>query len=195
MPYSDLYDYCQTQPIYVRRNSIKAKILEITGKDKLPIAVSGLDVSLVRGLFFSIESDCRWVKQFGSDVIVIARDIQHSRGKGNLCWDRFITVKEMMHLFDTEEEVCDTGQKFDELISQFTMNFDGQNVHMTSEIKCFWRALGVLCPNKDRVELKQRFEAGNMMKYDIALQLRIPEQYVGYLLHDNYAHFIEFALS
>ena len=192
MSYKNLYDYCQEQTIPISRKVLKSKLLEVTGKEKLAFAVSSnLNPKDVRGMFLSVGSDNAWAAQHGCDVVVLSRGIWAKSEGGNYCWDRFITCKEMMHLFDTEDEISDTGEKFDQILSAFFMTFDGNSPIVNSEIKGFWRALGVLCPERQRQEFAQKVSAGNMTNYDVALKLRIPEQYVGQLLSDRFINGIE----
>lgn len=196
MPYKELYDYCQEQRIPVSRKKIKAKLLEITGKDKLAFAVSSnLNPRDVRGMFLSIQSNHAWAQQHGCDVVVLSRAIWEKSPNGNYCWDRFITTKEMMHLFDTDEEMSDTGAKFDEILTALFLTYDGSSPIVHSETKCFWRAMGVLIPEGPRREFTQKVSAGNMTFYDVALKFRIPEQYVGFILSDKYELIMESIIS
>lgn len=191
MNYKKLYDYCQEQDVHVSRKVIKNKLLEVTGRDKLAFAVSSnLNPKDVRGMFLSVESNNDWVKQYGSDVVVLSREIWSKTNGGNYCWERFISTKEMMHLFDTEEEISDTGEKFDQILSAFFMTFDGTSPIVSSEIKGFWRALGILCPEELRTQYAQKVSSGNMTNYDVALKLRIPEQYIGQLLSEKFLDII-----
>lgn len=186
MSYEDLYNFCQLQPAPVSRKIIRQKLQEITGRRIAFTVSSNLNPRDVRGMFLSVESSNAWVTQHGCDVVVLSRKIYAKTLGGNYCWDRFITVKEMMHLFDTKEEMSDTGEKFDEILSAFFMTYNGSSPVVSSEIKGFWRALGVLCPERIRQEYAQNVRGGSMTNYDVALKLRIPEQYIGQLLSDKF---------
>jgi hypothetical protein len=185
MSYNELYQHFKNSELPVSRKEIKTELLNVTGKNKLAITVSSsLVASDCRGLFASVESDCAWVKQHGCDVVVLSRDIW-SKSKlptSNYCMERFITVKEMMHLFDGEDEACDTGEDFDALVAQFVGTQADRTPQFVSEIKCFWRALGLLCPEDKRLA----FADGDLSDYEIALQLRIPEQYVENLFSTSF---------
>lgn len=196
MPYQELFEYCQQQDIPVSRKLIRAKLLEVTETERIAFAVSGnLNPNDVRGMFLSIESDHPWVRQHGSHVVVISRAIYAKTEGGNQCWDRFITTKEMMHLFDTEEEASDTGEKFDEILSAFFMTYDGTSPVVGSEVRCFWRAMGVLCPEEARKDLMQKVSSGSLSNFDAALKLKIPEQYVGHVLSDKYLNIMDDILN
>lgn len=197
MRFKNLHDYFVESGPKVSRREIRDKLLEVTGKEKLPIAVSSsLKAKNVRGMFLSLESESEWVKRYGSDVIVISRDIFSKSDTGNYCWERFVSVKEMMHLFDTQAEMSDTGERFDAVISQFSLTYTGERTEqMASEVKCFWRALALLCPERHRLQFKQDFAQGKIDTLGIALKFRIPEQYVGNLLLEKYEEILEDALT
>ncbi len=190
MPYVDLYNFCQDLSLPISRRKIKPKLLELTNKEKLAIAVSSnLKAPDCRGLFLSINSKSDWVKQNGCDVIVLSRDIfsKSNSPTSNYCMERFITIKEMMHLFDDDTEACDSGESFDQLVAQFVGTEADRTPQFTSEIRCFWRALGLLCPEDKRLEfIKEKRD-----KYEIALLLRMPEQYVENLFTPSYLTILE----
>jgi len=184
--FKQLYDFCQSQAVPVSRKIIRQKLLDITGRRIAFTVSSNLNPKDVRGMFLSVSSSNAWVAQHGCDVVVLSRAIYAKSPGGNYCWDRFITVKEMMHLFDTQDEMSDTGEKFDQILSAFFMTYNGTSPVVSSEIKGFWRALAVLCPEERRKEYAHQVRSGSMTNYDIALKLRIPEQYIGQLLSDKF---------
>lgn len=201
MSYADLYNYCQNLPIKISRNAVKAKLLELTDKEKLPTVLShSLKAEDCRGLFMSVQSNSPWVRQHGSDIIVLSREIWNKSPNGNMCMERFIIVKEMMHLFDEEIEACDNGNSFDELVQQFLQTTTEVTPEFESEIKCFWRALALLCPNYQieifQKELDNRGDVDlETMYYDFALRLRIPQQYVPHLFTDRFRKNVDLLIS
>ena len=93
MSFADLHDFCQEQPIHVNRNVVRAKIYELAGIDRIAYMRTSLDTTKCRGFYVSPQNkDHPIVKQFGCHVVVSARDL-------NRCWERFVVVKEMMHVF------------------------------------------------------------------------------------------------
>ena len=186
MSYKELYSFCQSQGLPVSRKVIRGKLFEITGRHIAITISSNLNPRDVRGMFLSVRSANPWVKQHGCDIVVLSRAIYRNTLGGNYCWDRFITVKEMMHVFDNAAEISDTGDKFDEILSSFFMTYDGSSPVVSSEIKGFWRALGALCPENKRQEFAHAVRSGSMTHYDVAFKLMIPEQYIGQLLSDKF---------
>lgn len=127
-------------------------------------------------------------------------EIWNKSHTGNMCMERFIVVKEMMHLFDDDDEKCDTGEAFDDLVQLFLQTTTETTQPFESEIKCFWRALGLLCPQSYIPEFQKEIdERGDSdldtVYYDIALRLKIPQQYVPHLFTERYQKNIKFLCS
>jgi hypothetical protein len=135
-----------------------------------------LDPAICRGFYLAARNQSsRLVAQTGSRVIVTARGL-------NRCWERFVYIKELMHLFEDPLSATDNGDAFDELLGEFTgAASTTRSPQLESEIKCFWRALAALCPEELRKTFSQERSKNQIDDYSIALQLRIPEQYVPHL--------------
>lgn len=181
MAYADLYAYCQTLDPKIKRNALRDKVLEITGTPRLSVMKTDLDISACRGFYLSARNlENRIVQQHGCCVIVLARDgLNH-------CWERFVFVKELMHLFDDPKEATDSGEVFDEVLKDILPNTPSHTPQARSEYMCFWMALGALCPESLRREFAEERAAGRMDDYAIALRLRIPQNYVGMLFQPRY---------
>lgn len=182
-----LYEYCQTLTPKVSRELILPKIHEITGVENVRTIKSGLDITVTRGYFLSAQNkENHLVRQFGCNLIVLARD-------QNKCWERFVNTKEMMHLFDEDGEPTSTPEELEKLLTDFEMpSATEAPSHQTiSERKGFWMALACLCPEKSRIEFKSLRDKGHIDNYGIALQLRIPEQYVPLLFQSRYRMIVD----
>lgn len=189
MPYHDLYKFCQTLEPAVSRKVLRKEVLGLTNTEKIREGRTTLDTKKCRGFFLSANnSEHPLVKQYGSNVIVLAREM-------NNCWDRFVYVKELMHLFDDIEEATDTGEEFEGLLTELLLNTMERSPQLMSEIKCFWMALAAMCPEKYRTEYKQKREDGFLDDYGIALKLKIPTEYVPLLFTDIYDHNLEHILQ
>jgi len=184
--YQALYAHCQTLTPHIHRNEIRDKAKALTGVASLAVMKTGLDVAFCRGFYLSARNtEHRLVIQHGGHVIILAREGL------NRCWERFVFIKELMHLFDDPEEATDTGDQFEKLLAEFMApGAAGRSPQMNSEIKCFWMALGVLCPEPNRLEFQAEREKGQIDDYSIALRLRIPEQYVPSLFHPEFLAFM-----
>ncbi len=190
MSFNQLYDFCQTlepvkhnEPI-VHQNVVKNKALELTGIESIRTMMDDLDASRMRGYYLSAENkDHQFVKQTGGAVIVLARGM-------NRCWKRFTYVKELMHVFDREEELVSSPESFEKVLSEITTSTI-ESPQGKSETKGFWMALSVLCPEKHRLLFEELRMANQIDDYAIALQLRIPELYVPHLFSPKHRKTID----
>jgi hypothetical protein len=182
--FKDLYGYCQTLTPKISRVSILNKVLELTGKKQVRAVKQSLDVSVCRGMFLSASNEHhKIVQQLGCDIIVLARGQKY-------CWERFVYVKELMHVFDDDLETLKSPSDLETLLTEFEMASVPPSSCMKSEYNGFWMALACLCPEKSRLEFKQQRDNGHIDDYSIALQLKIPEQYVPRLFEPRYEVFL-----
>jgi hypothetical protein len=185
MSYPDLYGFCQSLTPHVPRKVIYEKVLALTGANRIRHFRTGLDTTVCRGFYLSARNtDSPFVAQAGGRVVVTARGL-------NRCWERFVYIKELMHLFDDADSATDTGDAFDELLGEFTG--PGTTVssrQMGAEVSCFWRALAALCPEDTRKSFKSALQNSQIDYYSVALRLRLPEQYVTRLFDPNYEKII-----
>jgi hypothetical protein len=187
MSYKELNSYCQTLPIYIRRNLIRDKILALNGINRLRVMVTTLDTTQCRGFYLSAQNtNHQFVQQHGAHVIVLARGL-------NRCWQRMVFVKELMHIFDKPLEATDTGDKFETSLSEMMDPRSSEIIpQTTSEINCFWMALAALCPEEKRIELQKDYHKGKIDEYGIALKFKIPQLYVkNRLFHPKYREHID----
>jgi hypothetical protein len=180
MSYKAIYDSIQQRDLHIERNFIRDQVLATVCVDSVRIVASGLDTSIVRGLYLSAKNaDHPLVRQMGGHVIVVARSL-------NRCWQRFVTVKELMHMLDEQHESTDNGDSFDKVLSELSAPSASYSPQTLSEINAFWKALGVLCPERQRLQFKADRQNNKIDDYSIALQLRIPEFYVQRLMDDRF---------
>lgn len=183
MTYRTLHDRCKNIEVPVGRKLLRDEIREITGKT-LRIAKTTMDTRVCRGMYLAATNTThKIVQQLGTNVVVLPRE------GNNYCWERFVEVKEYMHVFDSADEATDSGEEFDRLLADFVSDVDPErSPQLNAEIKAFWRALGVLCPEHVRQAiLAEKAEKGpDLTDYAIAFRLRIPEQYVPRLLEPWY---------
>jgi hypothetical protein len=184
----ELYDFCQALkvPPHIKRKVIEKKIQELTGQ-KAVVRVVDLDHEVCRGIFISATNkDVPLVQQAGgTSIIALARGL-------NRCWDRFVHVKELMHLFDSEDEQTPTEASFSSLLTEFvvTLPDNEESKAMGSEIRALYMALACLCPEQKRLEFVEQYKTGQLDHYNIAVQLRIPEQFIPHLLLPRFPEII-----
>ena len=190
MSYQALYNFCQTKNPHISRNVVRDQVLRITGVNRVSTVKTTMDTSACRGFYLSARNtEHRLVQQHGSHIIVLARG-------QNRCWDRFVFVKELMHLFDSVDEATDTGEEFDRQLAELSGHpSPSWSPQMRSEVECFWKALAALCPETVRGEFQTLLDAGQIDEYGIALKLKIPQQYVQHLFRPEYPDIIRDILN
>lgn len=183
--FRDLYDFCQDLEPKVKRNVIINKVKDLTGIADLKVIKQTLDVSKIRGFFLSAANqDSPLVRQAGRNLIVLARD-------QNNCWDRFVTIKELMHLFDTGAQKTSSGEQLMQLLSEFEVPKPLSSDPYASELASVWMALACLCPERYRLMFAEQIEKGHESPYGVALKLKIPERHVRNLIHPQYKSIID----
>jgi hypothetical protein len=188
MSYRALYEYAQQLSIPVSRKILIEKVCELTGKKQPRACKSAMDETYVRGYFVApgVITNNR-LKDFndGRPLIVVNRGL-------NRCWERFVFVKELMHYFDSPLENVSSGDEFDALLNSFTASAPDseRSDAFNSELKSFWMALGVLCPETIRQEYVRQKEHDSITDLEIATALRIPQLYITHLSLPNYKSII-----
>lgn len=186
MSYRQLYDFAQNLEPPVRRNDVRDHLVELNGLKRLPMVITKMDHRICRGAYLSARNtDHRLVQQCGGHVILVARDLPKE-------WERFIYLKETMHTFDDPDEATDTGDAFENLLRDLAGPGDLTELskQLGSEVKCFWKALAVLCPEPKRQEYAEERNRGHIDDYELSLRLRFPEQYVPNLFREDWSRII-----
>lgn len=173
MAYKDLYDFAQDLKTPVSRNKLRDKAIEIAGVPKVAHAKTGMDLGLARGFWLTPNNtEHHLVRQLGCHIVVTAREL-------NRCWERIVYIKELMHLFDEEDELAATPQMFDDLLAEFASQGPvDRSPQMKSEMLAVWRALALLCPENQRLEFAAERKGNRIDDYEIALRLKIPQIHV-----------------
>lgn len=186
MSYASLYLFVQGLTPPVSRNQIVPKVEELAGR-RVRVIKSGLDISVTRGFYVPCtNTDHVFVRQAGGgrDIIVLARD-------NNRCWERFVLFKELMHMFDAPLERTSSAVEFEDLLEEFVAPKTTRSLQMNSEAWAFWKALGLCCPETERVRLSKEYAAGTMTAMQIAQHLKIPEQCIPPLFDQDYKRVIQ----
>ncbi|MBO9124832.1 MULTISPECIES: hypothetical protein [unclassified Rhizobium] len=187
MSFRLLYDARQQKPDYINRNVIADMILGITKIPKISVAIVDIDPEVCRGLYLSAKnSQHHLVRQHGNHVIAVAREL-------NRCWQRFICVKEMMHMFADPEKAADQGHLFEALLEDLSnQNSSGEiSPQLRSEYNCLWMALATICREEKRLEYQQMKERNEISDYQIALELKLPQFHVKTLFHPRYRAIVD----
>ncbi|UAJ11225.1 hypothetical protein [Polymorphobacter megasporae] len=103
--------------------------------------------------------------------------------------ERFIVIKELMHCYFEIDDRSSTDTEI--ILDQHMRQFFGQSartqsVHVRAEYTALWMAMGVLCPERRRLEYRRKFESGEIALEAIAESLRAPAHIVRRLLTDQF---------
>ncbi|RWM76903.1 MAG: hypothetical protein EOR99_28080 [Mesorhizobium sp.] len=101
---------------------------------------------------------------------------------------RFALTKELMHVFDTEEEKTNTRARFVQLMSEIQNTPLPQHASAMylSEIATKWMAAVILCPKHIRQPLLDPYREGTMKEAEIAAKLQIPRSFIPDIMDDYY---------
>ena len=104
---------------------------------------------------------------------------------------RFIWCKELMHIFDTEDGCVKTPQEYRGLLTEIELKPIDPSPQFLTEIEAKWKELLILCPKKQRDEMKKRVQDKELTDYDVAVHFRIPEAIVVSLFSNYYDSYYE----
>lgn len=195
MCFADFYTRCQELSPKVSRAHLLPIIKEITGIENIQCRYVDFDPEIIRGMIIQPSNpDDPVIKQLGlshvlqqhknAHVILLARDQDDD-------WKRFVSVKEVMHLFDKGEELTDTALDFDclvnDLVGLYYKNATITNAAISSENLCVLRAMAALCPEHARLDFEQRRNNGLIDDAGIAMKLGVPEVVASHYFKPEYA--------
>lgn len=188
--FKELYNYCQNVDPKISRRLIQKKIEELFDGDrqKFAFAKVKIDPTIVRA-FIKVKTvmDESGVP-YNLNRICFSDEL-------NYCWERFVCVKEMMHLFDSDNEKTSNKEQFEKLLSDLSTPTESRSNQANSDIRAFWMTIACLCPEKHRQEFAAKREAQEIDDYAIALKLKIPQQYVPSLFTDSYTTLVDALLK
>lgn len=188
--FAELYEFVQEREVPISRRDLKPKVLELAELEGVKeFRSSELCPHTLRGVFIKPGAGLGHPYEKFSDgqpIIILSRELNH-------CWSRFVYVKELLHVFDEPLERVGTGDEFFTLIEGFTAPAlrSERSKAMQSEVECFWAAVALLCPEEIRQGFGRRRDAKQVTDLEIAQELKIPEQYVPRLFHQNFKAIVQ----
>lgn len=193
MSYSKLYASCQGKSVdaHISRRDLVLEASALKGEGRVQIFETGIDTKLFRAMFFVPNCENHWSQLAkGRPCILVARELEPD-------WKRFVTIKELMHLFDQPLEFVGTEDDFDSLLEQLTTPLTTlkPSPGFQSENRAFYMALGVICPEVRRQGYVRGVDNGNISQDDIAKELKIPVAYVHLLLHPVFKIIIQSCIA
>lgn len=107
---------------------------------------------------------------------------------GDLHSKRYALTKELMHVFDSEEEQVNTKDKFTTLISDIQNQpiFDHASPMYKSEINTRWMATLILCPKSQRDKYFDDYNNRRCEDVELAQVFRVPEWVIPLVMSNYY---------
>lgn len=176
----------------IRVDAVRAWIIDAGLQDEIVFVPSDIDTTKLLGVIHQFT----YRKTPYGDPIR-ASDIYFAKAL-NVCWFRLVCCKELMHIFDAENQRAGSRQ----LAAQLTFDIvipPAPDARMSPQVLSDWlaivKALIVLVPIDVLEALRHSYEsAEKKTTYDIALFLRIPEAYIAYLFSERFLADREFLL-
>lgn len=101
---------------------------------------------------------------------------------------RFALTKELMHVFDSEDEKTNSRERFVQLANEIQNQPLAEHASpmFTSELNTKWMAVIVLCPRHIRANYLEPYRQKQLEAFEVAETLNIPEWLVRYVMDPYY---------
>jgi hypothetical protein len=99
---------------------------------------------------------------------------------------RYALTKELMHIFDAEDALVDTPEKFKDLLREIQNRPLSTSAMFRSELDTRWMAAVILCPRNFRDLYVEGYKNGDLANFDIAEIFDIPEWVAPFVMDDYY---------
>jgi hypothetical protein len=194
MPYPDLYAAVQANGAdRISTNWLRARAIEFSAITGVREQWSGaVDPVYLRGFYIEGPMGPPVAVEAGAALIVLSRAM--CLGAQGEYMRRFILTKELMHVFDTEEEKANSKEKFDRQIQRLKDPNAADNPQHRAELKAYWRALGVLCTETKRLEYKGLLQRDEISWDVVAASLRIPVGQVRLMMDANFEAYLQHSM-
>jgi hypothetical protein len=189
MPFCNLYNAVQALEGRISTSWLVEKAIEFSSITRVVEQWSGIiDHTAIRGFYIEGPLGPPMTLSDNEALIVLARSM--CRGHLGDHWRRFVKTKELMHVFDEDDEKASTKEAFDIQIERFGDPNAPMSPQYRAEQKAFWRALAVLCPEKRRVDYKTDLHKAVMSFDVVATELHIPVLAVREMMRDDFERIV-----
>jgi hypothetical protein len=183
MPFSDLYQAVQTQGDRISTKWLRARAIEFSHITKIKEQWSGvIDPAVLRGFYIEGPKGPPVQLEENESLIVLARAM--CDGIQGSYWRRAVLAKELMHVFDQDDEKTHTKEQFDAMVHRFGNPSAPLTSQFRAESKGYWRSLAVLCTEKKRSEYRAALKAETISFDVVATSLRVPVPIVHDMMSD-----------
>lgn len=190
MTFRTLYEEVQLQQGKISTNWIRQRAVGLSRiTDIKEIWSNVVDPKYLRGFYIEGPLGPPIPRAANESLIVLSHSM--CTGTSGKYWRRFIKTKEMMHVFDNEEELTDTPEKFDDLLEKFRNPTAPTSPQYHAEFKAQWRALAVLCQESRRMQFKGQLERNEVTLTTVSSALQIPEIAVKAMMREDFLDLVQ----
>lgn len=191
MSYRELWEHRQTLPTAIDLTEIRRKLRELTERRVVVHAVDA-DPELFYGMYLSPKNEDTLYQGVpaGAGAIVVCARLDADMA-------RLVQLKELMHMFDDPMQATTTGEELESLLAGLCEEVRPhvRTPQYQSELDCFWMAIGLMCPEAERVEFVRLREEGRITDQEIATRLQMPEVWIPGLFIEHYKASIDYLLT
>ncbi|MDA9208565.1 hypothetical protein N9O61_06765 [Octadecabacter sp.] len=166
-------------------SEIRDEIVKQGFQDRIILCSQPLDPGVLKGIYY------QWTEHNGvySDpelisLIVFSNEV-------NLCWQRLICAKEMVHVCDLQIAKSSSIEEISELARKVIGPFETTDLDVGDLMASFdklaqYQSLNLLFPKAARNLAKQKLEKDEITTFEIAEWSRIPEELVRLALSEKW---------
>ena len=194
MSFQALYEEVQLTSGKISTNWIEERAVALSRITKITEMWSDvIDPHALRG--FYIEGPLGPPIELGENESLIGLSRRMCKGAEGKYYRRYVKTKEIMHVFDTDQELTNTAEKFDKLVERFADPAAAVPPQYYAESKAIWRALAVLCREEQRIYYKEQIAQNAMSVEVVSTALQIPTLMVRQLMRDNFLDYLAIILN
>jgi len=184
MSFKELYDHRQGLGERIELADIRRKLRQIIPNRPFQVVATSLKPEVLLGAYMAPKNeDTLFVGAApGAAAIIVSNEL-------NLCWGRFVQLKELMHLFDNPFHYTNNAEEFESLVVGMCEPLEPTGTRsgqIQSEYECMWMSLALVCAEERRVELQRMRSEKKISDSDVAELLKMPERFVPILFESNY---------
>lgn len=168
----------------VRLNDVRKAVLAMGEVDRLVFKPVEINKDVLRGIHHKYWfSPAVYAPRELRVDILYAETLDHP-------WSRLVATKELIHTLDNGTHSTAKPEEVDDLIVRMARRpelREPMSWGETSDRYAFWQALGVLFPAAARDLILPKYSEGLISDEMIARRAGIPEQFVGFLMSEDWA--------
>ena len=175
-------------------DQLRSAVIELGVQDSIVFASEEMDTGTLRGVFYQYTTHAAVYAEPQLVTLIVYPSNE------DICWQRLICAKEIVHVCDNQIVKTDTPEEVIELANKIIGPFEGTTSNITDLMAATdklaqYQALNLLFPKAAREIAKQRISDGSHSTADIATWAQIPEESVILLLSEEWDMMSEFIIA